>query len=58
MKNKIISSDKLVLIALLITPILIISLTTIYFNNVYKNSALPVGTTNNGIFFKSYFNFN
>ena len=45
--------NKIFLAAILLTPILVVSFSSIYF--VMGNS--PEGTKNNGIFFKSYFEF-
>ena len=45
--------NKFFLAAILLTPILVVSFSSLYF--VMGNS--PEGTKNNGIFFKSYFEF-
>ena len=45
--------NKIFLAAILLTPILVVSFSSLYF--VMGNS--PEGTKNNGIFFKSYFEF-
>ena len=46
--------NKFFLAAILLTPILVVTLSSLYF--VMGNS--PEGTKNNGVFFKSYFEFN
>ena len=46
--------SKFFLATILLTPILVVSLSSLYF--VMGNS--PEGTKNNGVFFKSYFEFN
>ena len=46
--------SKIFLAAILLTPILVVTFSSLYF--VMGKS--PEGTKNNGVFFKSYFNFN
>jgi len=46
--------NKFFLAAILLTPILVVTISSLYF--VMGNS--PEGTKNNGVFFKSYFEFN
>ena len=46
--------SKIFLASILLTPILVVTFSTLYFNMGMS----PEGTKNNGIFFKSYFNFN
>ena len=45
--------NKVFLAILLLTPILVVTFSSLYFSLGYS----PEGTKNNGIFFKSYFNF-
>ena len=45
--------NKIFLAILLLTPILVVTLSSLYFVLGYS----PEGTKNNGVFFKSYFNF-
>jgi len=45
--------NKIFLAILLLTPILVVTLSSLYFVLGYS----PEGTKNNGLFFKSYFNF-
>ena len=46
--------NKIFLAAILLTPILVVTLSSLYFVMVLS----PDGTRNNGSFFKSYFDFN
>tara|TARA_B100001173_G_scaffold144346_1_gene125354 strand:- start:4518 stop:5084 length:567 start_codon:yes stop_codon:yes gene_type:complete len=46
--------SKIFLASILLTPILVVTFSTLYFNMGMS----PEGSKNNGIFFKSYFNFN
>ena len=45
--------NKIFLAILLLTPILVVTFSSLYFALGYS----PEGTKNNGVFFKSYFNF-
>jgi len=45
--------NKVFLAILLLTPILVVTFSSVYFSLGYS----PEGTKNNGTFFKSYFNF-
>ena len=45
--------NKIFLAIILLTPILVVTFSSLYFSYGYS----PDGTKNNGIFFKSYFNF-
>ena len=45
--------NKIFLAVLLLTPILVVTFSSLYFTYGFS----PEGTKNNGVFFKSYFNF-
>ena len=45
--------NKIFLAILLLTPILVVTFSSLYFTLGYS----PEGTKNNGVFFKSYFDF-